>query len=72
MGVTATLVRLGSLGSALVAVAAVGLLVVAGVGAEGVPVVGLLVTLAFLVVGVVAAVVWGRREALVGGETPYW
>ncbi|MFC7095954.1 hypothetical protein [Halobaculum marinum] len=72
MGVTATLVRLGSVASMLVALAAVGLLFVGGVGAEGISVVGLLATLAFLVVAVGAAVAWGRREALARWETPYW
>ncbi len=56
----------------LVALAAVGLLFVGGVGAEGISVVGLLATLAFLVVAVGAAVAWGRREALARWETPYW
>ncbi|ESP87230.1 hypothetical protein [Candidatus Halobonum tyrrellensis] len=73
MNVTGALVRLGSLGCALAFVGALAaLLSSVAAGAAGVPAVGLLLTLGLLVVGVAAAVAWGRRTARARWETPYW
>ncbi|WP_277552832.1 hypothetical protein [Halobaculum limi] len=71
MDLTGSLVRLGSLVAVLGSLAAFGLLFV-NLTADGVPLVGLLATFLFVVVAVVAAIAWGRRLALVRGETPYW
>ncbi|QZP38036.1 hypothetical protein [Halobaculum magnesiiphilum] len=72
MDLTAALVRLGSLVSVLAAAAALALLAAGGVGADGVPVLGLLATFALVAGAVAVAVAWGRRTAPARWETPYW
>lgn len=73
MDLTAALVRLGSLVGSLLGVVALGVLLsTVASGVDGVPSLGLVVTLVLLAVATVAAVVWGRRTARAPWETPYW